>query len=65
MHYVRDVTQGEDASRIRVEPLPNIFSIGRNLALNLYRDNGFKNMAKAQRRAGQGLQLLKILFRMK
>ena len=65
VHYVRDVTQGEDASRIRVEPLPNIFAIGRNLALNLYRDHGFKNMAKAQRRAGQGLQLLKILFRMK
>ncbi len=65
VHYVRDVTQGEDASRIRVLPLPNNFTLARNLALNLYRDNGFDNMAQAQRKAGQGLDLLKSLFRMK
>lgn len=65
VHYVRDVTQGEDASRIRVQPLPNIFALARNLALNLYRDHGFDNMAQAQRKAGHGLDLLKSLFRMK
>ena len=65
VHHVRDVTQGEDASRIRVQPLPNNFAIARNLALNLYRDHGFANMAQAQRKAGQGLDLLKSLFRMK
>jgi len=65
VHHVRDVTQGEDASRIRVQPLPNIFALARNLALNLYRDYEFDNMAQAQRRAGQGLKLLKSLFRMK
>ena len=65
VHYVRDVTQGEDASRIRVYPLPNMMALARNFALNLYRDGGFKNMAQAQRRAGQGLELLKSLFRMK
>lgn len=65
VHYVRDVTQGEDASRIRVQPLPNIFALARNLALNLYRDHGFDNMAQAQRKAGHGLAFLKSLFRMK
>ncbi|MEL7226430.1 MAG: ISAs1 family transposase [Cyanobacteria bacterium P01_D01_bin.36] len=65
VHYVRDVTQGEDASRIRVQPLPNIFALARNLALNLYRDHGFDNMAQAQRKAGHGLDLIKSLFRMK
>jgi predicted transposase YbfD/YdcC len=65
VHYVRDVTQGEDASRIRVQPLPNNFASARNLALNLYRNHGFDNMAQAQRKAGQGLDLLKSLFRMK
>ncbi len=65
VHYVRDVTQGEDASRIRVQPLPNIFALARNLALNLYRDHDFDNMAQAQRKAGQGLDVLKALFRMK
>jgi len=65
VHYVRDVTQGEDASRIRIQPLPNLFALARNLALNLYRDHGFVNMAQAQRKAGQGLGLLKSFFRMK
>ena len=65
VHYVRDVTQGEDASRIRVGDLPAIFATARNLALNLYRDAGETNMAKAQRLAGYGLDVLKKLFRMK
>lgn len=65
VHYVRDVTQGEDASRIRVGALPNLFAMARNMALNLYRDQGFENMAQAQRMAGFGLTLLKKLFRMK
>jgi predicted transposase YbfD/YdcC len=65
VHHVRDVTQGEDASRIRSEPLPNIFTLARNFALNLYREGGFENMAQAQRRAGSGLDFLKSIFRMK
>ena len=44
---VRDVTQGEDQSRIRTTPLPQIFALARNLALNLYRTRGFTNMAQA------------------
>jgi hypothetical protein len=65
VHYVRDVTQGEDASRIRVQPLPNIFALARNFTLNLYRENGHSNIAQAQRKAGSGLDFLKSLFRMK
>jgi predicted transposase YbfD/YdcC len=65
VHYVRDVTQGEDASRIRTTPLIQIFAIVRNFALNLYRDNGSRNMAQAQRNAGFSLNTLKVLFRMK
>jgi hypothetical protein len=65
VHYVRDVTQGEDASRIRVHPLPNLFATARNFALNLYRHQGVTNMAQAQRQAGFGLEFLQTLFRMK
>ncbi|UBF24956.1 hypothetical protein K9N68_25420 [Kovacikia minuta CCNUW1] len=46
------MTQSEDASRIRVIPLPQLWAIARNLALNLYRDLGFNNMAQAQPRCG-------------
>lgn len=65
VHYVRDVTQGEDASRIRMHQLPQIFAVARNFALNIFRDNGFNNMAQAQRYCQFGLDTLKRLFRMK
>ena len=65
VHYVRDVTQGEDASRIRMHPLPQIFAVARNLALNLYRSNEFDNMAQAERCCKFGLETLKSIFRMK
>ncbi|MEL7520900.1 MAG: ISAs1 family transposase [Cyanobacteria bacterium J06649_5] len=65
VHYVRDVTQGEDASRIRMNQLPQIFAVARNFALNIYRDNAFVNMAQAQRFCQFGLDTLKLIFRMK
>ncbi|NEO65471.1 MAG: ISAs1 family transposase [Moorea sp. SIO4G2] len=65
VHYIRDVTQGEDTSRIRTNPLPLIFTIARNFTLNLYRNQMFENMAQAQRLCSFGLDTLKQLFRMK
>ncbi|MBE9000455.1 transposase [Nostoc sp. UIC10630] len=65
VHYVRDVTQGEDASRIRTTPLTQIFALARNFTLNLYRTNMFENMAQAQRLCSFGLDTLKQLFRIK
>ncbi|MCH4903871.1 transposase [Cylindrospermopsis raciborskii CHAB3438] len=62
VHYIRDVTQGEDHSRTRTNGLVQIFAIARNLALNLYRSHDFKNMAQAQRFASFGLTTLKQLF---
>lgn len=38
VHYVHDVTQSEDASRIYTTPLTQIFALARNFSLNLYRD---------------------------
>jgi len=65
VHYVRDVTQGEDKSRIRTSPLINTWVVARNFALNLYRSNLFDNMAQAQRKCTFGLDTLKRIFRMK
>ena len=61
-HYVRDVTQGEDASCIRTHPLPQIFAVARNFALNLYRSHGFDNMAQAECYCKYGLDTLKRIF---
>lgn len=62
---MRDVTQGEDKSRIRTTPLPQLLAIARNLAINLYRDAGFSNMAQAQRKCQFSLEHILSLFRMK
>jgi len=58
LHYVRDVTQGEDASRIRMHQLPQIFAVARNFAINLYRSSAFSNMAQAKRLCKFGLDIL-------
>ncbi len=65
VHYVRDVTFGEDHSRTRTGVLPNLWAITRNLAINLYREAGFTNMAQAQRFCRYGLKHILTLFRMK
>jgi predicted transposase YbfD/YdcC len=65
VHHGRDVTQGEDKSRIRSGSLPHLWAIARNLAINLYRDAGFTNMAQAQRLCTFGLKHVLSLFRMK
>ena len=65
VHYVRDMTQGEDSSRVRTTPLVQTLAIAGNFALNLYRSHQFENMAQAQRLCSFGLNTLKALFRMK
>lgn len=42
-HHVRDVTMGEDKSRIRINP--NIFAKLRSFALNILRKNNVKNVS--------------------
>ena len=44
-HYVRDVSCGEDKSRIRTNP--GIMARARSCALNILRHNGVPNIAKA------------------
>ena len=44
-HYVRDVTMGEDASRIRQQP--GVIARFRSVALNILRANGVKNVRQA------------------
>ena len=65
VHYVRDVTFGEDRSRTRTGYLPILWAITRDLAINLYRSAGFTNMARAKRFCGYALKHLLALFRMK
>jgi hypothetical protein len=50
-HYVRDVTLGEDASRVRQGSGPQVLAAVRNATLGLLRQwGGFESIAEALRR---------------
>jgi predicted transposase YbfD/YdcC len=49
LHWVRDVTFGEDLSQIRTGNGPQVMATLRNLAINLHRLAGATNIAKALR----------------
>lgn len=58
LHYVKDVTFKEDASRIRTKQAPENMSILRNIALNILRSFHFTNMAQALRMVAHDMKRL-------
>jgi predicted transposase YbfD/YdcC len=62
LHYVKDVTFGEDASRIRTGNAPTNFSIIRNISINLLRRMNFNSFPQAIRMIGGNIsRLVKVL----
>lgn len=59
LHYVKDVTLKEDASRIRTKCGPENMSILRNIVLNILRRFHFTNIAQALRIIGHDMKQLK------
>jgi hypothetical protein len=51
-HHVRDVTMGEDASRIRKGSGPQVMAALRNATIGFLRRTGATNIAEALRRNG-------------
>ena len=58
MHYVKDVTFGEDASLIRTGHAPTNFSIIRNIAMNVLRRENYLNFPQAIRMLGGDVKRL-------
>lgn len=57
-HYVRDVTFGEDASRIRTGSGPEIMAALRNAAIGFLRITGATNIAETVRRNASQVRTL-------
>ena len=55
VHYVRDVTLGEDRGQVRAGHAPQVLAAFRNTLLNLYRANGWRNMSDAVRYYGSNV----------
>lgn len=64
LHWLRDVTCGEDASRVNTGATPQVMASLRNLATSLHRLAGTANVAAALRHHGRNalrpLQLLMV-----
>lgn len=48
-HHIRDVTYAEDASQIRTRSEPRVMAALRNIAITLFRQAGYRNIAAACR----------------
>jgi len=64
LHWVRDVTLGEDASQVRTGAAPQVLAALRNVVLGLLRRAGVTNIAAALRQngwqPGAALKLLRV-----
>ena len=64
LHYVRDVTFGEDASQVRSRAAPQVLAALRNVVTGLLRQAGWTNIAAALRhyawQSGATLALLGV-----
>ncbi|MCY4651770.1 MAG: ISAs1 family transposase [Dehalococcoidia bacterium] len=52
LHYVRDVTMGEDGSQARTDSAPQMMDAVRNLVVSILRMRGERNIAAAIRKIG-------------
>lgn len=52
LHYVRDVTMGEDGSQVRTGSAPQAMAALRNVVINILRLSGATNIASAIRKIG-------------
>jgi len=58
MHYVKDVTFGEDASLIRTKNAPANFSIMRNISINVLKREKYEYFPQAIRMLGGEIKVL-------
>ncbi len=62
MHYVKDVTFGEDASLIRTKNAPTNFSIIRNISMNVLKREKYDYFPQAIRMLGGNIKRLCYLL---
>jgi len=62
LHYVKDVTLKEDASKIRTGNAPQNISTLKNISINIFRNNQYNNMAQAMRLVANDIPLIKSMI---
>jgi predicted transposase YbfD/YdcC len=62
LHYVKDVTLKEDASKIVTGNAPQNLSTLKNISMNIMRNNEYSNMAQGMRLVANDIPLLKSMI---
>jgi predicted transposase YbfD/YdcC len=62
LHYVKDVTLKEDASKIVTGNAPQNLSTLKNISINIMRNNKYSNMAQGMRLVANDITLLKSMI---
>jgi predicted transposase YbfD/YdcC len=58
LHWVKDVTLKEDASKIKKGNAPQNISTIKNIGINIFRENNYTNMAEAMRLVANDINTL-------
>ncbi len=62
LHWVKDVTLKEDASKIKMGNAPQNISTIKNISMNILRTNEYDNMAQAMRLVANDIPLIKSMI---
>jgi predicted transposase YbfD/YdcC len=62
LHYVKDVTFKEDASKVNTGNAPGILSLFRNLVINIARINGENRIKKFTRQCAGNIEFMRTLL---
>jgi len=58
LHWVKDVTLKEDASKIKIGNAPQNISTIKNIGINIFRENDYTNIAQAMRLVANDIETL-------
>ena len=61
-HYIKDVTFGEDRSKVKTGNAPVNYSLVRNLAINIFRKNNLHKIQEATEKCANNVPFMMSLF---
>jgi predicted transposase YbfD/YdcC len=61
-HYVKDVTFNEDKWKIKTKNAPANYSLIRNMIINIFRKNNFKNIQEAIEKCANNVHFMLSLL---
>jgi predicted transposase YbfD/YdcC len=61
-HWIKDVTFKEDASKVSIKNAPENYSLLRNMAINIFRKNGFHKIQSITEKCANNVSFMMHIF---